>query len=189
MRPGSIMDTYGAWEVANLRHGAGTVPTTILRRIEQLLPHYSDASAETGCGKSTILFSNISRHHKVFALDDQGQEGSSVDFFMDCPLSDQMSIELIPGAGQLTLPTYHAHLEYDFVFIDGPHGYPFPELEYLFLYPHIREGGMLIIDNVNIPTIGRLADFIAENEMFELVEIVSDRRQALSGCRAAVRCH
>jgi SAM-dependent methyltransferase len=173
LRLGSIMDAYGAWEVANSGHNAATVPTPILRRIEQLLPHYSDASVETGCGNSTILFSNISRHHKVFALDDQDQEESHVRFFMDCPLTDHRSLEFIPGHTQLVLPTYRSHLIYDFVFIDGPHGYPFPELEYFFLYPHIRAGGMLIIDDVNIPTIGRLADFLAEDEMFELVEIVS----------------
>jgi SAM-dependent methyltransferase len=173
LRPGSIMDVYGAWEVSNSRHDAATVPIPILRRIEQLLPQYSDASAETGCGNSTILFSNISRHHKVFALDDRGQEDSSVDCFMDCPMTDHRSLEFIPGPTQLVLPSYRSHLTYDFVFIDGPHGYPFPELEYFFLYPHIREGGMLIIDDVNIPTIGRLADFLAEDEMFELVEMVS----------------
>jgi hypothetical protein len=163
LQPGSVMDDYDAWEVANSQGNAAPVPTAILRRIEQLLPHYSDASAETGCGNSTILFSNISRHHKVFALDDQQQEGSHVRFFMDCPLTDHRSLEFIAGHTQLVLPIYRSHFTYDFVFLDGPHGYPFPELEYFFFYPHIREGGLLIIDDVNIPTIGRLADFLAED--------------------------
>jgi len=61
---------------------------------------------------------------------------------------------------------------YDVVFIDGPHGYPFPELEYYYFYQHINVGGLFIIDDVNIPTIGRLADFLAEDEMFELVSLV-----------------
>jgi hypothetical protein len=58
------------------------------------------------------------------------------------------------------------------VLIDGPHGYPFPELEYFYLYPQISEGGLLILDDINIPTIFNLFTFIREDRMFELLEVV-----------------
>ncbi len=56
--------------------------------------------------------------------------------------------------------------------IDGPHGFPFPELEYFFFYPHLKTGALLVIDDIQIPTIGRLADFLSEDRMFERVELI-----------------
>ena len=58
--------------------------------------------------------------------------------------------------------------------LDGPHGYPFPDMEYYFFYPHIKIGGYLIIDDIHIPTIGRMADILQEGAMWEFVSLVSD---------------
>ncbi len=49
---------------------------------------------------------------------------------------------------------------YDCVLIDGPHGYPFPDMEYYYFYPLIKPGGILIIDDIHIPSNGRMADII-----------------------------
>jgi hypothetical protein len=164
-----VMDAYEAWEKGPRSHYAGTFPTEVLRAIERLLPSSVKASAETGCGKSTILFSNISNDHTVFCLDDRDYgEKSSVIFYTDCPLTRIERVRNVFGATQCTLPSYeHPHL-YDVVMIDGPHGWPFPELEYYFFYPHIAMGGLLILDDCHIPTIGRMADILADDEMWSL---------------------
>src|SRR5208283_5428988 len=142
-------------------------------RIEKLLPRMPIASAETGCGKSTIFFSRISQHHKVFCLDDRdGFESSSVSYFMDCAATRMDRVEVIFGPTQATLPVYKDHAPYDLVLIDGPHGFPFPDLEYYFFYPHLKNGALLVIDDIHIPTVGRLADFLSEDRMFEKVELI-----------------
>ena len=66
-----IMDAYEVWENEVRNHRAGTFPTNVLQMIERTLPRGLRASAETGCGKSTILLSNLSQHHTVFCLDDR----------------------------------------------------------------------------------------------------------------------
>jgi hypothetical protein len=167
-----VMDEYSKLKSVVKNHAAGAFPTNRLRMIEQILPSAIKNSAETGCGKSTVLFSNLSETHKVFALDDRQHADSSVNFFSECPLTKNDRIEIIFGPTQETLLNYNSHETYDVVLIDGPHGFPFPEMEYYFFYPHIREGGFLIIDDVNIPTIGRLADFVAEDDMFDLIDII-----------------
>ncbi len=160
-------------KLAGYAHGAGSLPLRTLLRIEKLLPATPIASAETGCGKSTIFFSRISRHHKVFCLDDrEGFESSSVSYFMDCAATRMDRVEVIFGPTQATLPVYKDHVPYDLVLIDGPHGFPFPDLEYYFFYPHLKTNGLLVIDDIQIPTIGRLAEFISEDAMFEEVECV-----------------
>jgi predicted O-methyltransferase YrrM len=160
-------------QAAGFAHRAGSMPLRTLLRMEALLAGDSIVSAETGCGKSTIFFSRISSKHKVFCLDDRSEgDTSSVAYFANCPATRMDRIETIFGPTQATLPIYQHHEPYDLVLIDGPHGYPFPEIEYYFFYPHLKSNGLLVVDDVHIPTIGRLADFISEDRMFERIELI-----------------
>jgi hypothetical protein len=43
------------------------------------------------------------------------------------------------------LPQYH-FTRLQLVLIDG-YGYPFPDLQYYFLYPHLETGALLILDD------------------------------------------
>ena len=158
---------------AGSAHGAGSLPLRTLIRIEHLLRSSEIVSAETGCGKSTIFLSRIAKRHKVFCLDDRDRgEELSVAYFMNSPATRREAIETVFGPTQLTLPGFAGHEPYDLVLIDGPHGFPFPELEYYYFYRHLKAGGLLVVDDAQIPTIGRLVDFIAEDRMFETVEFI-----------------
>lgn len=154
-------------------HAGQPFASQVIRQVEALLPPHIEASVETGCGKSTILLSILSDDHTVFCLDDRALgEASSVGYVESSQLTRRDRIRYVFGPTQLTLPAYREHRRYDVVLIDGPHGYPFPEIEYACLYPHLKPGGILILDDVNIPTIARLADFIHEDEMFDFVTLV-----------------
>jgi GT2 family glycosyltransferase len=181
-----IMDQYERLPGADANHAAGSFPTSSLHELESLLPRQVSASAETGCGKSTILFSNISMNHFVFAFDDRAIQNSSVNFYEQCPITNRRSITPIFGSTQTTLPSYKHTCKYNLVLLDGPHGWPFPELEYYFFYPHIETGGFLIIDDIRIPTIGRMADVLAEDAMWEFVKIISDNTAVFR--RTAAEC-
>ncbi len=131
-------------------------------------------SLETGCGKSTLLFSHLSRDHKVFVLPD-GALGDGTGHFMTTqtsPLLNRSSVEFIEGPTQRTLPEYCFEHPLDAAFIDGPHGYPFPELEYYTIYPLLNPGAILIVDDIHIPTIRNMFDFLKTDEMFCLIEVV-----------------
>ncbi len=92
-------------KTAGFAHSEGSLPLRTLLRIEQLLTGTSIASAETGCGKSTIFLSRISDKHKVFCLDDRDEaEGSSVAYFMNCPATRLETVETVFGPTQATLP-------------------------------------------------------------------------------------
>ncbi|MBG0793840.1 class I SAM-dependent methyltransferase [Methylocystis sp. H62] len=172
-RDKSLAAEIGDYERAfGYAHSAGSMPLRTLLRIERLLTGTEIFSAETGCGKSTIFFSRIAERHKVFCFDDRGQKASSVDYFMNCPATRSDRLDLVFGPTQLTLPRHDDHSRYDLVLIDGPHGFPFPELEYYYFYPHLKTDGLLVVDDIHIPTISRLADFLSEDQMFEKVEFV-----------------
>lgn len=63
---GSITDQIDASGTGAQGHASGAFPSAVLKRLEALMPRRMTASAETGCGKSTILFSNLSESHTVF---------------------------------------------------------------------------------------------------------------------------
>ncbi|MFC3051484.1 class I SAM-dependent methyltransferase [Kordiimonas pumila] len=153
-------------------HYAGRLSVDVLARIEALMPPNATKTAETGCGCSTIFFSNIAKSHTVFCLDDRNQgDRSSVVYFEKSPLFQAENVERVYGPTQITMPTFEHQGLYDCVLIDGPHGYPFPDLEYYYFYPHVKEGGLLVIDDVQIASIGRMADIIQEDAMWEFVEM------------------
>ena len=70
----------------------------------------------------------------------------------------------------------------DIVLIDGPHAYPFPDLEYYYFYPHIVTGGLLIIDAINIPSIRNMAEVIKQDAM-------SDVHTHTIASRHVITCH
>jgi len=153
-------------------HNAGSVPLKGLRAIarhaEQIGP--ITHSAETGCGRTTLLFSHLSSNHLVFALD----AGVSLSQTRDSALLNRQNVTFIEGPSQLTLPNYRFKHKVQIALIDGPHGYPFPDLEYYYFYPQIETGGLLLVDDLQIPSIGRMFDIIDASDMFNLIEIVGN---------------
>jgi predicted O-methyltransferase YrrM len=155
-------------------HCAGSISYETLGLIEDLLGSAVERTAETGCGRSTILFSNLAKEHYVFCVDDRGLEGSSVAYFQNSQLANEDSVRVVFGPTQETLFRFRHAGPYDAVLLDGPHGYPFPELEYYHFYPRIRSGGLLVVDDVQIATIGRMADVLQEDAMWNL-EALSEK--------------
>ncbi len=151
-------------------HLAGSVSMRVLNAIARLTKGRGiHRSVETGSGKTTLLLSHVSRRHSVFAAEG---DNHSITAVRDSPLFNSATVEYVEGPTQVTLPRYEFTEPLQFALIDGPHGYPFPDLEYYYLYPHIEPGGLLVVDDVHIPTIRHLFDFLKDDEMFGLVEVV-----------------
>ena len=139
-------------------HLAGTMQTRTLRTIaKHAAPRRIVNSAETGSGKSPLLFSHLSQHHKVFALEG---ENRSITVVRESTLFNPATVEYVEGFTQQTLPGHRFEQKLQMALIDGPHGFPFPELEYYYLYPHLDTDAVLIVDDIHIPTIYRLQEFL-----------------------------
>lgn len=151
-------------------HGSGPLDRNVLKALTGHCEKIGTIknSVETGAGKSTLFFSQISGHHTVFALD----VGNSLTTVKESDLLRAEYVEFIEGPTQLTIPTHIFTEKLQVVLIDGPHGYPFPDLEYYYLYQHIAQGGLLIIDDINIPSIKRMAEIIKSDDMFDCIDLV-----------------
>lgn len=160
-----LIDTYVATRGA---HGSGSLGGAELNAIERVCP-CGGMTIETGCGASTVLFSRLSRHHTVFTRDDRAEQNSSVRFVTDSPLYQPDRVEFVFGPTQKTLPTFQFDIVIDAALIDGPHAFPFPELEYYFIYPHLAADAILIVDDVHIPTLFNLYRFLREERMLAFI--------------------
>jgi hypothetical protein len=128
----------------------------------------------SGCprssGRTTLLFSHLSERHLVFAKDD----ANSVSAVRASALLWSDRVTFVEGPTQRTLPAHEFEGSFQVVLIDGPHGYPFPDLEYYYFYPHLDAGGLLILDDTRIPSISRMLEIVKADPMFELIETVRD---------------
>ena len=157
-------------KIAPQLHSAGTMS---LAALDALVHHAKQrkirASAETGCGASTLLLSHLSERHTVFALD--GGSGSVVNV-RQSPLLNPGIVTFVEGPSQATLPRHQFESTLQLVLLDGPHAYPFPDLEYYFLYPHLDAGALLVVDDIQIRTIHNLFEFLRRDAMFQLEGVV-----------------
>jgi hypothetical protein len=152
-------------------HGAGTVSDKMLSALAERCPGAYEFTAETGTGRSTLLFSHLSRDHLVFAQDDRG-DGDSLDRVQTSPLLKPGIVTFVVGPTQVTLPRHDLPEHLDVVQLDGPHGFPFPELEYYYFYPRIRTGGTLIVDDIQIPSIRAMFRILRKDRMWQLSGLV-----------------
>jgi hypothetical protein len=157
-------------EIAPGLHGAGTFSPRVLAAIARhARAREIQCSAETGSGASTLLFSHLSRRHVVFALD--GGDGS-VARVRRSPLLNPGAVTFVEGPTHLTLPAHRFPDKLQLALIDGSHAYPFPDLEYAYLYPHLAPGALLILDDIHIPTVHNLFRFLRRDAMFRLDQVV-----------------
>jgi hypothetical protein len=132
-------------------------------------------TAETGCGKSTLALSHASQRHVAFTLGllpGEDPKRHSFSQVKSSPLLRQETCEFVLGPTQQTVPAFPFDRQFDLVLLDGPHGYPFPELEYFYFYPHILPGGWLVVDDIQIPTIANMVSVLKRDAMFRLERVV-----------------
>lgn len=165
-----IVDHIKDYSQYKVLHHGGTLSDKALYKLEKLASGIQ-YSVETGCGKSSVLLSRISLFHEVFCIDDRNDEKSSLNYVLDCPHFSATSVKFNFGPTQRTLPRFDFKKKIDLALLDGPHGYPFPDLEYAFIYPHLKEGALLVIDDIHIPTVRRMFEIISEDAMFALEDI------------------
>ncbi len=126
-------------------------------------------SAETGCGGSTIVLSHVSRQHVAFAL--EGNE-HTITGLRNVPDLQDTRVAFVEGMTRDTLPGYRFAAPLDLVLLDGPHAYPLPQLEFVYLFPHLRPGGWLVLDDIQIPSVYELYKFLQREPVATLEQVV-----------------
>jgi hypothetical protein len=136
----------------------------LLQHLKNLLPSGLDATVETGSGANAASFSALAHSHTVFAATSDSER----------PGSTPANVTWVPGPTALSLPSFSAHRSYDLIYLEGADAHPVPEAEYLFLRPYLKPGGFLLLGNLHLSTLARLADVIAEDEGFRVETLIGN---------------
>jgi predicted O-methyltransferase YrrM len=123
---------------------------------------------ETGCGSSSIVFTIVGTEHTIVAPNESEHETvrnwcAARGFPTDRTTSivEDSTIALPPLDGS-----------FDLGLVDGGHAFPLPFVDWLYIARLLKTGGLVVVDDINLPTCGILHDFLdADTDHWERVEL------------------
>jgi hypothetical protein len=127
---------------------------------------------ETGAGYSTVLFAALAKHH--YCCTESEREADKILAYLKRIDVSGENVSFLIGSSDKTLPSLATDTVIDFGYIDGCHGYPFPALDWHYIDKHLRVGGIIGMDNVELRPVREHCDFLEENGTYRLVEAVND---------------
>lgn len=137
------------------RHQWGLAPD-VLRWIARQV-NFGDATLETGCGYSTLVFAAAGCRHTVISPSQieharirEWGEQKGIDFSQVTFVAER-SETVLPSLQTPPLAT---------ALIDGWHGFPGPYIDWFFIARLMAPGGYMIVDDVHVRACGILAEFL-----------------------------
>jgi Methyltransferase domain len=139
----------------------------ILRGMQQWVSRTS-LTIETGCGHTTVALSALAKRH-ISVTPDQ-RTCRAIEAYMDQKGLSRSNLSFLEESSGTALPKLSLSEKLDFAYIDGCHGYPFPALDWHFIDPHLKVGGIMAFDNTEIPTVKYHCDFLDANRSYALMQ-------------------
>lgn len=127
---------------------------------------------ETGAGHTTVLLAALAREHHCCTY--SAVEAEKIRAYLDRIGVPQSKLTFSIGSTDATLPALDADARFDFAYIDGCHGYPFPSLDWHYLDKHLKSGGTVGMDNVELRPVREHCEFLEENGVYEFIGAVSE---------------
>jgi predicted O-methyltransferase YrrM len=124
---------------------------------------------ETGAGVSTVLFAIRGTDHTC-VVPDPAEVERIRSFCAGNGLSTDR-VEFVVEPSEEALPKLGPG-ELDLVLIDGSHSFPTVFIDWQYTAPHLRVGGWLFVDDVNLWAPRVLRDFLREESAWEPAEEV-----------------
>jgi predicted O-methyltransferase YrrM len=126
----------------------------------------SSKTLETGAGLSTLIFAlRIAQH---VAITPSKAEISSIrDYAADNGISLD-SVSFICEPSEECLPRCQL-ADLDLILLDGKHAFPWPMVDWFYTADRLKQGGLMIIDDAQMRSVGVLRDFMAADPAWNLV--------------------
>lgn len=130
-------------------------------------------TVETGSGASTVVFAAAGCAHT--AISPHGGEHDRIrEYCAGAGISTE-AVEFIVGYSDEVLPRLDGTV--DAAFVDGAHRFPAPVVDWHYLARRIPVGGVVILDDVPIPSVRLAHDYMSTAPAWRL-ETIADRRAA-----------
>jgi hypothetical protein len=126
---------------------------------------------ETGCGGSTVVFAACGARHTVVTPD--ASEAERVREFCEQNDIPHDGVDFVIDSSDRALVDWSEEL--DLVLIDGAHRLPFPMLDWHYTAPWMRVGGRVFLDDVPIPAVHALFEFLRGEDEWRLLGVPGDK--------------
>jgi predicted O-methyltransferase YrrM len=124
---------------------------------------------ETGAGYSTVMFAAANTRHTAIMMCQNEAEGIR-SYCQERGLKGTQN--LIVGFSDKILPSLADSQEkLDLVFIDGGHAFPIPHIDWFYTAPRIKIGGLFVLDDIHIPAVRSLHDFLVGEPQWKLEKV------------------
>ncbi len=122
---------------------------------------------ETGAGYSSVLFAAAGADHTVIThTQPEATRISAYCLQRGLPSLPKFVVE---NSDQV-LPSLTLAAPLDFAFIDGGHGFPLPQIDWYYSAKMLRVGGIVGLDDLHIPAVRQIHDFLVGEAEWELIE-------------------
>ena len=138
------------------------------------------ATLETGAGASTIVFAAQGADHEAVTPSAEEAERITAECERRGIPTEKLRFRI--GSSADVLRTWDAR-PLDLVLVDGAHAFPYPMLDWWFLAPHLKIGGLMLLDDAYMPPVAAVVDHLRGSPAWRLEEPVSFRTAA--ACKLA----
>ena len=130
------------------------------------------ATLETGAGASTIVFAASGADHE--AVTPSAEEADRI--LAECERrgisTERLTFRI--GSSADVLRDWEPR-PLDLALVDGAHAFPYPTLDWWYLAPHLKIGGLMLLDDAYMPPVAAVVDHMRTSTAWRLEHPVSFR--------------
>lgn len=133
-----------------------------------------DRTLEVGCGVSTVVFAAAGARH--LAISPEPAEMGHIRQYCEQIGVVTDDVDYVAGLSHDVLPTLAG--QFDLVLVDGAHAFPFPVVDFHYVSRLLRPGGVLVLDDVPIPSVAIVYRFLMADQAWVRLAVLDDRAAA-----------
>jgi hypothetical protein len=130
------------------------------------------ATLETGAGASTIVFAASGADHETLTPSAEEAERIKAECARQGISTERVTFRI--GSSPDVLRAWEGR-PLDLVLVDGAHAFPYPTLDWWFLAPHLKVGGLMLLDDAYMPPVAAVVDHLRGSAAWRLETPVSFR--------------
>ena len=130
------------------------------------------ATLETGAGASTIVFAARGADHETVTPSEEEADRILAECARREISTKRLRFRI--GSSADVLRDWPAR-PLDLALVDGAHAFPYPTLDWWYLAPHLKVGGLMLLDDAYMPPVAAVVDHVRNSKAWRLEDPVSFR--------------
>jgi predicted O-methyltransferase YrrM len=130
------------------------------------------ATLETGAGASTMVFAARGAEHESVTPSADEAERITRECERRGISTEKLAFRI--GSSADVLRDWEPR-PLDFVLVDGGHAFPYPTLDWWYVQPHLKIGGLMLLDDAYMPPVSAVVDHLRNSEAWRIEQPASFR--------------